>query len=255
MHVLRLAAFASVLLVTTTVHARSHLRDEGLGDADSRDDAETTVATDDAKPTAVATDAKPVDKSWPFRLEAGIGIRWGSFFINNIDAKDTVKQFHLDGGFRFHENRLFVYGQYALQQMQIPLDELAARSGTPVAIGNGRGLMHRLAAHGRYSFARAGDKDGGLDLFADAGVGVQHIRWDAGGAWTRPDVQLALGIAGFGVGDSQHGGLSIAMVLTLAPRNDVEGAGRACGGPCDYATEPTGTDRSFMFDVTLMFGK
>jgi hypothetical protein len=27
-----------------------------------------------------------------------------------------------------------------------------------------------------------------------------------------------------------------------------------CGGPCDRATEPSGTDRSFMFDVTVPFG-
>jgi len=242
MQALRLALLSAVLLAAATADAKPYMN---LDDQDS----------DEPATTKVATAAKPVDKGWPFRLEGGIGIRWGSFLINNVDAKDTVKQIHLDGGARFFNQRIFVYGQYAIQSMQIPLDELAARAGTPVAIGNGRGLMHRLAAHGRYSFARAGEKDGGMDLFADAGLGVQHIRWDAGGAWTRPDVQLALGVSGFGVGDTQHGGMSIAMVLTLAPRNDVEGAGRACGGPCDYATEPTGVDRSFMFDVTLMFGK
>jgi hypothetical protein len=249
MQFLRLALLSSVVFATSFADARPYV---------PLDDEDPPPTTDQSgtPPTKVAiTPAKPVDTGWPFRLEAGIGVRWGSFLVNNVDAKDSVKQFHLDGGFRFHDHRMFLYGQYALQSMQIPLDELAARSGTPVAIGNGRGLMHRLAAHGRYSFARAGEHDGGLDLFADAGVGVQHIRWDAGGAWTRPDLQLSLGIAGFGVGDRQHGGMSISMVLTLAPRNDVEGAGRACGGPCDYATEPTGIDRSFMFDVTLMFGK
>lgn len=239
-------ALLTVLLATTSAHARSHVvhDDEEIPDTTETKDEPTKVA---ASPTQ--------ETRSPFRLEGGIGIRWGSFLINNIDAKDTVKQFHFDGGLRFASNRVLVYAQYALQSMQIPIDELASRAGTPAEIGNGRGLMHRLAAHGRYSFARAGERDGGLDLFADAGVGVQHIRWDAGGAWTRPDVQLALGLAGFGMGDTQHGGLSISMVLTLAPRNDVEGDGMACGGPCDYATQPTGFDRSFMFDVTLMFGK
>ncbi len=242
-----LSLLSSGLVAPTEASARSRVLPD---DDDTPPDTEAAL---DAPPTK-ATEATPVAKPW-FRLEAGIGIRWGSFLINNVDAKDTVKQLHLDGGFRLHDNRLFLYGQYALQSMQIPLDELAARSGTPIAIGNGRGLVHRFAAHGRYSFARAGERDGGLDIYADAGIGVQHIRWDAGGAWTRPDLQLALGLSGFGIGDRQHGGLSIAMVLTLAPRNDVEGMGRACGGPCDYATEPTGVDRSFMFDVTMMFGK
>ena len=251
MQFVRLAVFSSALLATTSALARPLIPE--------RDSANPTVAAlDDDEPTArVAIEPPlPVEKPRPFRLEAGIGVRWGSFLVNNVDATESVTQFHLDGGFRFRDHRVFLYGQYALQSMQIPLDELAARSGTPVGIGNGRGLLHRLAAHGRYTFARGvGEGDGGIDLFADVGVGVQHIRWDAGGAWTRPDLQLALGLAGFGVGDTQHGGLSIAMVLTLAPRNDVAGAGPGCGGPCDYATEPTGFDRSFMFDVTLMFGK
>lgn len=245
MQIVRLALLSSVLLATTLV---ADAKPVALLDEDEPEDTGTTKVA--------STPPEAPDRDWPFRLEAGIGVRWGSFLVNNVDAKHTVKQFHIDGGFRFRRShRLFLYGQYAIQSMQIPLEELAARVGTPVAIGNGRGLMHRLAGHGRYSFARAGEKDGGLDLFADVGVGVQHIRWDAGGAWTRPDLQLALGLAGFGVGDTQHGGLSISMVLTLAPRSDVEDAGRACGGPCDYATEPTGFDRSFMFDVTLMFGK
>ncbi|MFN0251884.1 MAG: hypothetical protein ACKV2T_33720 [Kofleriaceae bacterium] len=249
MQALRLALLSSVLLVTTSAYARSHV---------SHDDEVPGTYTDTTKDNTTKVAIAPSQStgwSWPFRLEGGIGVRWGSFLINNVDAKNTVKQFHLDGGLRFGENRILVYAQYALQSMQIPLDELAMRTGLPVSIGNGRGLMHRFAAHGRYSFGRAGKQDGGLDLFADVGAGVQHIRWDAGGAWTRPDLQLALGLAAFGMGEKQHGGMTFSVVLTLAPRNDVENAGMACGGPCDYATEPTGVDRSFMFDVTFMFGK
>lgn len=220
------------------------------------DDEEPDVEPKVDMPDNATIAPSRADRGLPLRLEGGIGVRWGSVLINNVAANDTVKQFHLDGGIRLRDHRVFLYAQYALHQMQLPIDELAAMgSGTPVSIGTGRGLAHRLAAHGRYSFARGGDGEGGIDLFADAGVGVQHIRWDAGGAWTRPDLQLSLGVAGFGIGDTKHGGLSLAIVLAVAPRNDVMGAGRACGGPCDYATEPTGFDRSFMFDATLMFGR
>lgn len=227
-----------------------HTRDDVQQDARGR-----PVPTATTQHAELHTPSAAVTPRW-FRLEGGIGVRWGSFLVDNVDATGSVKQLHLDGGIRLRGNRTLLYAQYAIQSMQIPLDELAARSGTPVAIGNGRGLVHRLAAHGRYSFGRAGDDDdGGLDLFADAGIGVQHLRWDAGGAWTRPDLQLALGIGGLAMGEKQHGGLTFSIVLTLAPRNDVDGAGMACGGPCDYATAPTGLDRSFMFDLTLQFGK
>lgn len=281
------ATSATLVLASSSAFARSAVPVDGdlagspdaLDLSSSSDDAATTAAnttTASASPTATA--APPSERrevvgrtfegpimttpsaavrrtSRPFRLEAGIGVRWGSFLVNNIDATDSVEQLHLDGGLRFRGNRTFVYAQYALQSMQIPIEEYAARAGTPVAIGNGRGVMHRFAAHARYAFARAGSADGGLDLYADVGTGVQHIRWDAGGAWTRPDLQIALGASLFGMGETQHGGMTFSMVFTLAPRNDIEGSGMACGGPCDYATQRTGVDRSFMFDVTVMFGR
>ena len=256
MQALRVALVSSLfsllisLLWPATADARSHIR---VHTPDDEVDEISDPRPESRESREVAVTL--VEREPLFRLEGGIGLRWGSFLINNVDTSNTVKQLHLDGGLRFATNRVFVYGQYALQSMQVPLDELAARSGTPLAIGDGRGLMHRFAAHGRYSFARVGASDGGIDLYADVGVGVQHIRWDAGGAWTRGDLQLALGLAVLGLGERRHGGLSTSIVLTLAPRSDVAGAGMACGGPCDYATTPTGFDRSFMFDVTLMFGK
>jgi hypothetical protein len=208
-----------------------------------------------AEPDEPRAETTTTTSSWRPRLEGGIGFRWGSYLVNNIDASDGVRQVHLDGGIRLFEHRAFLYLQYALQSMTIPVDDLAERSMTPAIIGNGNGLMHRFGAHARYDFGRLGDEDGGLDLFADLGAGVQHVRWDAGGAWTRPDLAMSLGLTGFGIGDEQHGGLTFALVLAIAPRNDLDGAQMACGGPCDYATTPTGVDRSFMFDITLNFGK
>ena len=46
----------------------------------------------------------------------------------------------------------------------------------------------------------------------------------------------------------------MGLRVTLARREDLTNAGVACGGPCDHATSPTGIDRSFMFDITVMLG-
>ena len=84
---------------------------------------------------------------------------------------------------------------------------------------------------------------------------MQSVRWDAGGEWNRPDVSLGLGLAGFGFNDRRHGGLGVGLRMMFTPRTDVDGALPACGGPCNQATAPTGWDRSFLFDITVIFGK
>lgn len=58
---------------------------------------------------------------------------------------------HLDAGYR--KGRLWVFGEYSLMSLTLPEDELIARGAT--AIGNGRGLMHRLGGNARWSFAAA----------------------------------------------------------------------------------------------------
>jgi len=188
------------------------------------------------------------------RFEGGVGARFGSFLVNNASTGANV-QGHLDGGMR--SDRWFVFGEYGLMSLDVPLGEIAARGGgDPLAVGNGRALMHRLGAHARYSFGRIGESDGGLDLYAEGGLGVQMIRWDAGGEWNRPDLSLGLGLAGFGFNGSRHGGLGVGLRMMFTPRSDLsEGAPVACGGPCDRSSAATRWDRSFLFDVTVTFGQ
>jgi hypothetical protein len=46
-----------------------------------------------------------------WRAEGGVGVRFGSMLVNNLDV-GTVKQGHLDGGMR--NGRLWIYGEYDL---------------------------------------------------------------------------------------------------------------------------------------------
>ena len=186
------------------------------------------------------------------RFEGAIGARFGSYLVNNVSTGSNV-QGHIDGGLR--SDRWFVYGEYGLMSLDVPLTELAARGDGALSVGNGRALMHRIGGHARYSYGRIGESDGGFDLYAEAGLGMQRIQWDAGGEWNRPDVSLGLGLAGFGFNANRHGGLGVGLRMMFTPRTDVEGAMPTCGGPCDQASAPAGWDRSFLFDITVTFGQ
>ena len=184
-----------------------------------------------------------------WRLSGGIGVRFGSFLVDNAGV-GTVIPGHLDGGWR--KGRWWVFGEYSLMSLTLPATEIAARSTT--GVGNGRGLVHRLGGHARWSFSRVGCRDAGLDLHVEGGLGAQILRWDGGGVWTRPDVALGLGGTVWGAGRREHGGFSIGLRVHLAPRRDVLGPA-TCAGPCDAPTRPTGIDRSFLFDMTILLGK
>jgi hypothetical protein len=231
-----------VLLVAavTPAEARSAVRHDDL--------VEVAEAPRPPDPTPAPPARDELDARW--RLAGAIGVGFGSFLVDGHDV-GTVTQGHLDGGLR--NGRLLVFAGYDLMSLTLPADALALRGVLDPS--NGRGLMHRLGANARYSYGRAGCRDTGVDLWAEAGVGIEHVRWDAGGTWSRPDLALGLGASWWGLGEKQHGGLSAGLRITLARRDDVAGAAVACGGPCDVATPPTGWDRSFLFDVKLMFGK
>ena len=184
------------------------------------------------------------------RLEGGLGIRMGSMLVDNRSV-GSVHPGHLDVGWR--ADRLFLYGEYELASLTYPITPQMARGD--VDPGSGTGLAHRFTANARWSYGRLGENDGGADLWAELGAGFERIAWDAGGNWTRPQLALGLGLAMWGAGEHRHGGLSFALRVTLSRRNDVDRAPEVCGGPCDYATTPTGWDRAFLFDISLMFGR
>jgi len=193
----------------------------------------------------------------PPRLEGAAGARFGSMMVDGKQV-GTVVPGHLDLGMRWQ--RWLGYAEYDLNALTYPLAQ--APQGTAAALaatGDGKGLMHRLGANARYAFGRVGDYDradpGGAELWAELGAGVEYYVWDAGGTWTRPDLALGLGLTSYGSDDGLHGGLTLGLRVQLARRNDVAHAPAACGGPCDGPTQPTGWDRSFLFDLTVLFGR
>ncbi|MCX5748165.1 MAG: hypothetical protein NT062_37375 [Proteobacteria bacterium] len=190
-----------------------------------------------------------------WRLEGGFGARFGSFLVNGTSV-GTVTPGHVEAGLR--KGRILIDGEYQLMSLGLPPEAMTSPRGAadaPLPALAGRGLMHRVGANARYSFGRVGEHDGGADLFVEGGFGLQHFRWDAGGVWTRPDLSLGLGGALWGQGDHRHGGFAVALRVNLARRDDNTDGPIACGGPCDQATKPVGWDRSFLFDMTVMFGK
>jgi len=188
------------------------------------------------------------DRYARWRISGGAGVRFGSFTVNG-DSTGTAIPFHVDLGVR--HRKLFVFASYELFSIDAniptfdPADTARASELTP--LGDGSGLVHRAGATARYALGRFAEHDGGFDLWGEAGLGIQHIRWDAGGVWTRPDLALGFGATMLYLGKAKHAGLSIGL-------SDMTGAPAVCGGPCDRATTPSSTDRSFMFDVTLPFG-
>ncbi len=199
---------------------------------------------------------RATDRYARWRLSGGVGIRFGSYTVNG-DSTGAAIPFHVDLGVR--RRRTFLFGSYDALSIDASVPAIdpmntTARNSAITQLGDGSGLVHRIGATARYTLARFGEHDGGFDLWSEAGLGVQHVRWDAGGIWTRPDLAVGLGATMLYLGKHQHAGFSIGFRVLIAPRNDTDGAPAVCGGPCDEATPPNGSDRSFMFDLTLPFG-
>jgi hypothetical protein len=195
--------------------------------------------------------ADRLDDRW--RLEGGLGMREGSFLVNNHAAgdDDDVIGGHATIGAR--KARWSGYAEYGLIGIDFGKSETAALAATSTDVGSG--LMHRLGANARYAFGRIGGGYHASELYVESGLGIQHYRWDAGGHWTRPDFAFGVGGTSMFGGGQRHAGLSVGLRVLLSRRDDVaSNAPAACGGPCNVATQPTGIDRSFMLDMTLHFG-
>jgi hypothetical protein len=194
----------------------------------------TTVHADEA-----------LDTRW--RLENSLGMRGGSFLVNSIDMAKL--QGFMNLGIR--RERWNLFGEYSLMELGIDQKDVAARG----IVGSTTGLAHRFGTNVRYAYGRSARRGISGEIYAEAGVGVQHMRWDQGGYWTRPDILLGVGTTTWGATTRKHFGTTLGLRVLLSPRSDVpDNAPVACGGPCDMATRPTGLDRSFMFDVAFHFG-
>lgn len=190
-------------------------------------------------------DSDALDGRW--RLENSFGFRTGSFLVNNIDMAKV--EGHVMLGVR--RGRWSPYVEYGLLELGMS-DDVVARG---VLGQRSNGLLHRFGTNLRYAYGRHTLGRTSFEIFADAGIGVQHLRWDAGGTWTRPDVSLGVGTTTWTAGESKHFGTTLGLRVLLARRSDLpDDAPVACGGPCDMATRPTGLDRSLMFDFAVHFG-
>jgi hypothetical protein len=187
------------------------------------------------------------------RAFAAVGVRFGNFTING-DSSGTAIPFHIDAGLR--RSRWLVFGSYDVLGVtaHVPPPDDPARMTSSVSLGDGSGLAHRFGATARYSVGRFGESDGGLELWTEGGIGVQHLRWDAGGTLTRPDVTFGIGLTVIYLGREHHTGGTLGLHVMLSPRNDTSNTVPTCGGPCDTATAPGTLDRSFLFDITVPFG-
>ena len=191
------------------------------------------------------------------RIEGAVGVRFGSFTLNG-DSSGAAIPFHLDLGLR--RDRFLVYAGYDV--MSVATHGPAFTTGgtatmttsTGQPLGDGSGLAQRIGANARYVIGKVGESDGGFEIWGEGGIGAQHIAWDAGGTWTRPDVALGIGGTMVWLGDHKHGGVTIGLRVLLAPRNDTANRAPTCGGPCDTATPPSSLDRSFMFEISVPFG-
>lgn len=260
------AAIALAILAFMAPCSRAHARtpppdldDEVL--LDERPPSETTGETTSATPRTPVSWTEPVlvmKSRWSMlRWFAAAGVRFGSFTING-DSSGTAIPFHLDLGVR--RDRWLAFASYDVFGVTARVPALApggadtARASELPPLGDGSGLAHRLGIAARYTLTRFGESDGGLEIWAEGGLGVEHLRWDAGGTLTRPDLALGIGATFIYLGRSRHSGITTGLRITIAPRNDVSNAPPACGGPCDTATPPSSLDRSFLFDITVPFG-
>ncbi len=211
------------------------------------DIAEEPVAPPPVAPPVVAVLPRADDVDHP-RIEGGFGVRFGSQFLAGRDV-GTVTPFHVDAGVRMPS--WLLYGSYDLMSVSWPTT-LAAASG-PALAASATGLVQRLGGAARYAIGHVGERDLDSNVWAEVGMGLQHVTWDAGGVWTRPDLSFGIGASMFGRGNHRHGGMSAGFRVTLAHRNNASGP-PSCAGPCDMATAPSGWDRSITFDLTMLFG-
>ena len=152
------------------------------------------IDSESPPPQKILQAPPPPEPGEHLRAEGGLGVRFGSQFIDGRDV-GTVTPFHVDAGVRTPS--WLVYGSYDLMSFTWPTTPVALSGGSPA--GEATGLMQRLGANARYAIGHVGEKDMDSNVWAEAGVGLQHVTWDAGGVWTRPDLSLGVGGSMFGL--------------------------------------------------------
>lgn len=202
---------------------------------------------------AAADDLLKVDRS--ARWEGAFGIRVGDYRAGAFDG--TAFGFHLDGGMRF--DRVQLLAEYSLLEVSQDVPAASDAMGAQ-AMTTTDGLVQRVGLDARYSLGKLASEDIPLrgDFWIEGGVGEELLQWQLGGEMHRPDVSFGFGgqFSGrFGRAHDHHAGLYYALKATFAraPASYAD-LPATCAGPCDTATRPIGIDRSFLFNLGILFG-
>lgn len=199
--------------------------------------------------TLVATDA--IERQAPRRIEGRAGLLLGGSDVGDADGFSVG----ITTGLGYRVGDVTLRARFDHYRVGDSSDEYMPRRGRGTRVG---GAV-------RYSFANTGDPDrmrGGLgvDLWAEAGLGYEHVAWRRGGVLERPSGELALGfeLDGFGRRDARgrrrHVGYFMAFRSFFGQGPDMDGPA-ICAGPCTRATKPSRTDVSMFFELGLHWGR
>ena len=198
-----------------------------------------------------ATTAAELEPSATRRLEGRAGMLLGGSDV--ADANGFAMGITAGLGYRI--GALTLRGRFDHYKVGDGSDEQMSRRGRATRIG---GAL-------RYSFANTNDDDAhagaGVDFWGEAGIGVEHVAWHAGGVLDRPSGELALGfeLDGQGKRDARsnrrrHVGYFMAFRSFIGQGPELDGPAM-CGGPCTKATKPSRVDVSMFFEVGLHWGR
>jgi hypothetical protein len=213
--------------------------------------ANVVVAVDPSvQPTQVtqAADDPPGSR----RIEGRVGMLLGGSDVGDADGFAMG----ITSGLGYRIGALTLRGRFDHYKTGDGSDEAMSRRGRGTRVG---GAV-------RYSFASTVDEERtssglGIDFWGEAGVGLEHVAWRAGGVLDRPSGELAVGfeLDGYGKRDyrshrRRHIGYFMAFRSFIAQGPEMAGPA-ICGGPCEKATKPSRTDVSMFFEVGLHWGR
>jgi hypothetical protein len=193
----------------------------------------------------IATAAPPQERRFDLRL----GLLTGGADVGDVTGPSSGV--HASAGYRL--GGVTVMGEYGYLHVGDAASDLQSRDGN----------MTRGGATVRVQVADVAKPDApiGLEFWAEAGVGVEHLAWQKGGVLDRPDLALGFGfeIDGRGwrkgpAGKQRHFGAYVAFraLLARAPDGDAD---PTCEGPCTMATAPSRNDVSLYFHFGLHWGR
>jgi hypothetical protein len=212
--------------------------------------ANVVVAVDPAMPmhATQASDGPPA----PHRLEGRVGMLVGDSDVGDANGFSMG----ITSGLGYRVGAVTLRGRFDHYRVGDGFEESMSRRGRGTRVG---GAL-------RYSFASTPDHRHaggglGLDFWGEAGIGLEHVTWHAGGVLDRPSGELAIGFELDGVGqradDSgrrRHIGLFMAFRTFIAQGPEMDGPA-VCGGPCEKATKPSRTDVSMFFELGIHWGR